>query len=187
MKEIQIKELMIPLEEYATIDEDATLFDAVMALEKAQDEINRAERKYLHRAILVYNKNKKIVGKLSQLDILKGLEPKYKSATGDSGRMMTSGFSQNFLKSLVKQFALWDKPLADICQKASAMKVKDCMYIPSEGEFVDANDSMAVAIHQLVVGHHQSLLIIKDKNIVGILRLTDVFREVCHAIKECRV
>ena len=101
--------------------------------------------------------------------------------------MMTSGFSQNFLKSLVKQFALWDKPLADICRKASEMKVKDCMYIPSEGEFVDAGDSMAVAIHQLVIGHHQSLLVTKNDDIEGILRLTDVFREVCKGIKECRL
>jgi CBS domain-containing protein len=42
------------------------------------------------------------------------------------------------------------------------------------------------AIHQLVVGHHQSLLVTKDgKEIVGILRLTDVFQEISERIKEC--
>lgn len=40
------------------------------------------------------------------------------------------------------------------------------------------------AIHRLVMGHHQSLLATRGEKIVGILRLTDVFQEVCLAIKE---
>ena len=43
------------------------------------------------------------------------------------------------------------------------------------------------AIHQLVVGHHHSLLVTKGGEIVGVLRLTDVFKEVCQRIKECMV
>ena len=31
-----VKELMVPLSEYATVPEGSTLFDAVLALEKAQ-------------------------------------------------------------------------------------------------------------------------------------------------------
>ena len=46
------------------------------------------------------------------------------------------------------------------------------------GEFVGENASLSVAIHQLLLGHHQSLLVTSDKDIVGILRLTDVFREI---------
>ena len=38
------------------------------------------------------------------------------------------------------------------------------------------------AIHQLVMGRHQSLLVTKGKDIVGILRLTDVFREISNKI-----
>jgi len=187
MKEIIIKDLMVPLEQYATISEDATLYDAVLALEKAQAEYEKSQKTYKHRAVLVYGKAGKILGKLSQLDLLKGLEPKYKEAGSESGRMMTSGFSRNFLRALVKQFSLWDKPLADICQKAARRQVKDCMYIPEEGEFVDADDSLDVAINQLVMGRHQSLLVVKNKEIVGILRLTDVFREAASHIKACQV
>jgi len=187
MKKIFVKNLMVPLEEYATINENASLYDAVIVLEKAQKAHSRSEGKYPHRAVLVYGRNHKIVGKLSQLDILRGLEPKYKRAGVVSGRMMASGFSQEFLKSLVQEFALWDKPLLDICKKATELKVKDCMYVPDAGEFVDADDSLGVAIHQLVLGHHQSLLVTKDKEIAGILRLVDVFKEVCDAIKSCQI
>jgi signal-transduction protein with cAMP-binding, CBS, and nucleotidyltransferase domain len=34
------------------------------------------------------------------------------------------------------------------------------------------------AIHHLIMGHHQSLLVKRDDQIVGILRLTDVFSAV---------
>lgn len=187
MKEITVKDIMVPLDEYATIHKDATLFDAVMTLEKAQEECNRQGTKYLHRAILVYDDKHKIVGKLSQLDILRSLEPKYKQAAADdSGRMMASGFSQQFLRNMVKQFALWDKPMMDVCRKATKIRARNCMYVPQEGEYVKENDSLDVAIHQLVIGHHQSLLATDDRGkIVGILRLTDVFKQIVDFMKEC--
>ena len=189
MKEIIVKDLMVPLEEYATIDQEASLFDAVMALEKAQEEYRRPGAQYPHRAILVYDQKKRVVGKLSQLDILRSLEPKYKQAASqDSGRVMASGFSQEFLRSMVRQFSLWDKPLMDICKKATRMKAKDCMHVPEEGEFVKDSDSLDVAMNQLIMGLHQSLLVTNDrKAIVGILRLTDVFKQVVDAMKKCNL
>jgi CBS domain containing-hemolysin-like protein len=44
------------------------------------------------------------------------------------------------------------------------------------------------ALHQLVVGRHQSLLVAKEGGeIAGILRLTDVFQEVSQMIKSCNL
>jgi CBS-domain-containing membrane protein len=40
---------------------------------------------------------------------------------------------------------------------------------------------------QLVTGHHISLLVTREKNIVGILRMTDVFAAVFHTMKECEI
>ncbi|MGM0453346.1 MAG: CBS domain-containing protein [Thermodesulfobacteriota bacterium] len=187
MKKKTVKDIMVPLEEYATIHQDASLFDAVLALEKAQSEYCEPEAQYKHRAILVYNDRKKVIGKLSQLDILRSLEPKYRHAADNDGRIMASGFSQEFLRSMVKQFALWDKPLVDICKKATSRKAKDCMYVPDPGEYVNADDSMDMAMHQLVIGQHQSLLVTNNGDIVGILRLTDVFKEVVNAMKACNL
>jgi CBS domain containing-hemolysin-like protein len=36
MESILVKEMMIPLEDYATVSEDATLYEAVRALEETQ-------------------------------------------------------------------------------------------------------------------------------------------------------
>ena len=68
----KVKDLMVPLEEYATVSEEANLHEAVLALEKAQSRFR--QDRYKHRAVLVYDKEKRIVGKLSQLDVIKGLE-----------------------------------------------------------------------------------------------------------------
>jgi CBS domain-containing protein len=175
---------MVPLSEYATVSEEATLYEAVTALEKAQEEFDQT--RYRHRAILIYDEARKIVGKVSQLDILKALEPKYEQI-GDPGTISRFGFNPKFVKSLFLQFNLWDKPLDDICRKASQLKVKNFMYAPSEGEYVEESASLNEAIHQLVMGHHQSLLVTREKEIVGILRLTDVFRAVCGTIKTCKL
>jgi CBS domain-containing protein len=182
MKTMTVEDLMVPLEEYATVSQEATLYEAVMALEKAQEKLARDRYLYLHRAVLVYDENKKIVGKVSQLDVLRALEPKY-GIMGDPGKLSRAGFSPQFLRSMLEQYSLFEKPFVDICATAAKMKVKEFMYMPSEGEYIEEKASLGNAIHQLVMGHHQSLLVTRDQKIVGILRLTDVFTEVFHVMK----
>lgn len=186
MKIITARDLMVPIEEYATVSEEATLFEAVMSLEQAQERLNRKRYKYLHRAILVYNKDRKVVGKISQLDVLRALEPKY-ATMEDVESISRGGFSPDLLKSILADLALWDKPLKNICGKAARVKVKEFMHLPTEGEYIEETDSLEEAIHMLVIGHHQSLLVASKGEIVGILRLTDVFMQVFHMMKLCEL
>ncbi|MFO7738355.1 MAG: CBS domain-containing protein [Desulfatiglandaceae bacterium] len=181
-----VKDLMVPLEEYVTVSEEATLFEAVMALEKAQEHLDRKRYHYLHRAVLVYDKNKKIVGKVSQLDALRALEPKY-GALHDDESLSRTGFSPQFLKSMLEKYALWDKPLKDVCGKAAKLKVKTFMYAPTEGEYIQESASLEAAMHLLVMGRHQSLLVNRGDDIVGILRLTDVFMEIFRLMRICEL
>ncbi len=182
MKMINVKDLMVPLEEYATVSEDATLFEALIALEKAQQALDRTRYKYLHRAVLVYDHNKKIVGKMSQFDALRALEPKYVDM-GDVRSISRAGFSPDFLKEMLENQALLSANPQDICREAADRLVKDYMNVPSQGEFVDENASMREAVHLLVMGHHQSLLVTREKDIVGILRLTDVLMSMFQLMK----
>ena len=149
MNKVKVSDLMIPLEQYATVFEDATLYDTVIALEKAQEELDRIRYKYLHRAILVLDKNKQVVGKVSQLDVIKALEPKY-NEMGD--RLSHWGFSAGFLKSMLDTHMLWASSLSSLCAKAANLKVKDFMYTPTEGEYINADASLEEAMHMLVMG-----------------------------------
>ncbi len=56
MSDFRVKELMVPLSEYATVPEGSTLFEAVLALEKAQEEFDHT--KYKHRGVLILDKKK---------------------------------------------------------------------------------------------------------------------------------
>jgi CBS-domain-containing membrane protein len=121
------------------------------------------------------------------MDVLKALEPKYREL-GDNCPLPRSGFSLQFLKSMMNAFDLWRESLIDICKKAAIIKVKDFMYSPRHGEFVEENTSIGEALHQLVMGRHHSLIVVNDeKKIVGVLRLTDVFEKFYQIIKTCGV
>jgi len=182
MKDYQVKDLMVPLSEYATVSEDATLFDAVKALEKAQEDFDHT--RYRHRAVLILDGNGKVIGKLSQLDVLKALEPKYDEML-DRRRLRSFGFTKDFMKSMLEDYQLFDSPLEDICRKAGEQNVTKFMYSISKGEYIAESATLDEAIHQFVLGRHQSLLVTKGDSILGILRLTDVFAAVYHTMKDC--
>ena len=184
MKSYAVKDLMVPLSEYATVTEDATLYEAVLALEAAQEKFDDRHTRYSHRAILILNKDGNIVGKLSQLDVLRALEPKYQKMIQGKG-LHHFGFAKEFEQSILEKFKLFANPLDETCRKAGENNVKEFMYTPTEGEYVSEDATLDLAIHQLIVGHHQSLLVTRDQKIVGILRLTDVFAYVFHAMKAC--
>jgi CBS domain containing-hemolysin-like protein len=182
MDKTTVRDLMVPLDEYAKVSQEATLYDAVLALEKAQEELDKTRYSYLHRAILVFDENKKIVGKISQLDALRALEPKY-NQIGEPRSLSLAGFSPNFLKSMLEQYSLLSEPFAEICKKAAKVKVKTFMHTLSEGEYLEESALLKEAINRLVMGHHQSLLVKKGEEIIGILRLTDVFKYVFQTMK----
>ncbi|MDY6879601.1 MAG: CBS domain-containing protein [Desulfatiglans sp.] len=182
MENLIVKDLMVAIDEYATISIGATLYEAVMALEDAQKRFDKDRHK--HRAIIVFDEGNHISGKISQLDVIRGLEPGYKEIGNIKGISHT-GFSPDFFKSMIEKYNLWQRPLDHICSKASEIRVEDVMYMPTEDEYVQESASLNEAMHQLVMGHHQSLLVMRGEEIVGVLRLTDVFEEVYQRMKTC--
>ena len=180
MKTIPVKDLIVPLDEYATVCEDASLSDAIQALERAQQDFNHT--KYRHRAILVLDSEGQPIGKIGQLDALRALEPKYKEIQKEDTRGIFRHFSQMFLNSMIEHYSLFDGSLDELREKAAKINVKEFMHNLSTDECIDENASLDVAIHTLIIGHHQSLLVSRGNRIVGILRLTDVFSAVFHTL-----
>ena len=179
-----VKDLMVPLSEYATVPKGSTLFDAVTALEKAQEEFDHT--KYRHRAVLILDQTKQVIGKLTQMDVLRALEP-----TGESSDEINAlkkfGFSDRVILQLKKKILAQGETLKDICTKALKLKVEDFMQALSEEERVEESTTIDAAIQQLLSGNHFSLLATCGKSITGILRLSDVFAAVFHIMKECDI
>ncbi len=184
METIKVRDVMVPLDQYATISEDASLYDAVIALEQAQQRVD--DRTYPYRAVLVCDAAGKMIGKLGQLDVLRSLEPRY-SELSDLRKLSGFGITSEYLRSTMETLDLWKTPLDDLCRKGLNTKVGHLVSSPLEGETIDPDAPLNKAVHQLIVGHFQSLLVASKGTFVGILRLVDVFEEVTKRMKACKI
>jgi CBS domain containing-hemolysin-like protein len=182
MKTAIVKELMVPIEEYATVSQGANLYEAVLALEKAQMAFDPSKHK--HRAILVLDSKKIVVGKLDIFDILMALEPKYGELEA-TGVLSSSGYSPDLIKDMLKDRVFWSEPLQFVCSRAIEMNVKDFMETPTDCAYVVEDATLDEAIHQLLLCRYQSLLVTREAKVVGVLRLSDVFSKICDKIKTC--
>ena len=170
-------DVMLPLDEYALVSEDDTLYEAFIVLEEAQ--IKRPPGRQKHRAVLVRNNKKEIVGKLGHLGFLKALEPGYKNL-GELDAISKAGLTKEFIMSMMKDFELLQDDLDDIRIKTKTIKMKEVMRPMTEQ--VDVNDTINEAIHKIIMWQILSVLVTKGGKVVGILRLSDLFDEVSNNI-----
>ena len=83
---------------------------------------------------------------------------------------------------MIEHQGLYDLTLDDLRERSDRIRVRDFMHTLSTDDCLDENATLAEAIHILVMGHHQSLLVSRGSDIVGILRLTDVFSAVFQSL-----
>jgi CBS domain-containing protein len=171
---------MVPLEEYAVVGPDASLLDAVVALEKAQRALPPGRQP--HRAVLVVGPGGQVVGKLGHLAFLKALEPRY-DAVGDLAALSRVGLSGDFISSMMGHMELWKDSLDDICQRARRTRIGDVMRPATES--IPENASLSEALHNIIVHQSLSLLVTRGPGVVGILRLSDLFAAVTEQIRSC--
>ncbi len=180
MEKYLVKDLMVPISEYATVTVGTTLLDALQVLERAQDAYTVS--KYQHRAILVLDTAGSVVGKISQLRALKAIQPEVE-VTAELDEIRRFRFSENYLAELRDKYRSRGKIIKkETLLEAAGKKVEDFMQTPTPGEFVSEECSLDTAIHRLVAGGHMSLLVTRDQRIIGILRISDVFAALFHGM-----
>ena len=173
----RVRELMVAREDYATVDVNTTMRGAMMALEEAQERHRQRNARYSHRALLVVDASEKCIGKLSMIDVLRALVPSTKQNSA-----LSLGFDSGFVNIAAEEYEGLSGDLAGMCAKLADTKVKEIMTAPSPGEYVAQDASLETAIQQLLHGRHQSLLVTDHEDVVGILRLSDVFHAVFEAV-----
>jgi CBS domain-containing protein len=177
---------MVPLGQCTCVSKDATLHDAAVALEEARNKHEDGACQYL--AVLVCDDAGRAIGKLSLLDLfrlslrdfLRSLEPKKREMT-DPRKIAGNSLLAEVVGSTVNAYDLCS--LEELCRTAADMNVDVITRSPLDGEFIDAEATLNEAIHQLIMGCHQSLLATSEGQIVGILRLADVCVQVGKRIR----
>ncbi len=179
MDEKKVSDVMLPLEEYATIPVGSTVKDALVALNKAQ--LGLTYDRHHHRAILVLDRDGEVVGKLTHLSILGSLEPRLLENV-DIESLDRAGLTPEFVESMQESYHLLNSSLEVLCSRAAGLRVEDAM-VPTIYS-IDVDASLGEAIHVAVREHVQSLVVTRTGTVVGILRTSDVFEEVADLIRK---
>ena len=183
MKSIKVADIMIPLSEYATVSEEATMHEAVQALERAQNRFR--QNRYSHQTVLVTDRLGFIVGQLSQLDLILALEKGYRKR-GLIDPANRRAFGRSYIPTEIDRLNLWQKPLAELCRQGREVKIQEIMQSPKRGEYIGFDATLDEAVHRFAIGRCRSLLVTQWGKITGILRLCDVFERIHEALKNCQ-
>ncbi len=173
---------MVPISDYATISEGSTFLDALLALETPKVDLGNPIDP--HWIVLVLDSDQKVVGKLSQINVLRALEPKTDDLK-NIDKLEQFGFSPTFITQLREGLRLDDAFVENVYSFSEIlqMKVEDFMKALADNDFIDEKTSIATAAHQMSVRKRLSMLVTHEKEVVGILRLSDVFTAVLNALK----
>ncbi len=181
----KVREFMIPIQKFPMILDSASFAGAVMALEQANTEFMSGKRE--QRILLVCNKDNKVIGKLSPIDVVRGLEPNYDKLIDKRTSSFVSGFDY-VIESMKEQAVLWSEPLKELCMKAQDVQIKSFIKSPSSTQVVQANDDLNEAFHKFVIYRHDSLFVKEGEKLVGLIRFSDVWREIIRRIRDvCRL
>lgn len=179
MPDSKVRDLMVPKEAYATVSADGSIQDVVLTLREARTEGKLKDPEgYQDRAVLVMWQSH-IIGKLTMLDVIRGL--------GHLGRGKSSGSKLGpIIESMTNEFAIKQKSLARLVKDASKRTVRDLLRPYGKKETIDVDASLDTALHQFITSELRSLLVTSDEEIVGILRLSDVYEHVSTLLLACQ-
>lgn len=180
----KVRDYTVPIGKFPMISETATFAGAVIALDRAQEEFMSGKRE--QRILLVCDNDNKVVGKLSPIDVVRGLEPDYdKVVNPQASGFISAGY---VIESMQDQLLLWSKPLDDLCTLSKDVKIKDFIRRPGPTQIIEADESVNHAFHRFVLYRHDSLFVMEEQKLIGLLRFSDVYKEIVRKIKDvCRV
>lgn len=179
MKDVLVKDIMIPISNYVTIKEDNTLFDVFQILEK-----NKSTSSHAHRDAIVLDENGGFKGKVTMIDIFKALEPNYNKLFKN---YKDGTLTKESVLSAVRDMGLWMEPMKTLCERGMGIKVAEVMHVPDEVEFLKEDDSLEKALHDYVMGVHQPLIVKNGDTVTGVLRFGDLFEVVRGQMLACPV
>jgi len=179
MDKIQVKQIMIPILDYVTVQKENSLVEVLQSLELAR----KSEKEHAHRDAIVVDANGDFKGKLTMIDVFRALEPNYAKIE----RQKEKGtLTDEFVMKAAKDFNLWLEPTQTICERGSRLKVSDVMHTPEKMEYIKETATLDNALHLYVMGIHQPLIVDnEDGKVTGVLRFGDVFEAVRQRLLSC--
>jgi len=174
-----VADIMLPLSEYAVVDEGATIVDALLVLRESQAKVPPGRQP--HRAILVRGREGRIVGKLHYFAFLRALLPERKArAARDLADDPAPG--DDFRDTSKRMLDLLTGEVLDVRERARSVTVGDvCTPVTVS---IHERAPLSDAIPMFLAHRTLSLLVTRDEETVGLLRLSDFCDELAREITE---
>jgi CBS domain-containing protein len=170
-----VRDLMISIKEYPSVEENASVYDALVELDKSSRQCSDCQEPY--RAVLVKNRKGKIIGKAGQLTFLKALDQNFDDNIREIDNYNLRHDSMDDVKD---SFNFWKDTLHEFSVDANSLKISDFMQPITHR--IDINATLSEAISKLIEYNTISILVTDRGDIKGIIRLTDIFNELKRTI-----
>ena len=177
----KVKDLMIGVPEIAVIDENSTIFEAILRIGIARTSHPAAIRCPI---ALVADSENNVAGFLEFRALLGGLEPAY-AEFAESAR--TRGFSSDTIRSELQKHGMWADALEGVCKKAGEASIKPLVTIPEDSQITSQEASVNEAIHQMIATGKDYLCVRDGRAVVGIISLADILGHICDTVRGCRI
>ena len=183
MPEMTTRNLMKPVADFPRISVQATFAEAIEALRRSQEDYLAGKRK--QRILLVEDQDGNVLGKLSPMDVVRGLEPRYDKIDSMQENILYG--VPHIVKSMKDEFRLWHEPLTDLCRKAGDLRIESFLNKPDPDHSVAIDDQLDKAFHLFVTLRHDSLYVLEGERIIGLLRFSDVYAAICEVALACKI
>jgi predicted transcriptional regulator len=101
---------------------------------------------------------------------------------GDWEAVSRAGLSSSFVRSVLDSQQLWHQEFDELRQRVRTTRIREIMR--PAGVSVAAEAPLTDAIHYFVIYQTLSLLVQEGEEVVGILRLSDVYRYVYDSLRD---
>jgi CheY-like chemotaxis protein len=171
-EEKRVVEIMVPIDNYTTLNEEQTVSDAILKLKESFSSMISTSRlmESSHRSVLVFDNTGNVKGLLVIDDLLEGIKPAYLKAAKPS-----------MADSIVYSPMFWSGMFTTEVKRLAKMKIKEVMSAAPPTIDVDAN--LMEAAHMMMKNKVARLAVTKQKDVVGVIREQDLFFEMEKVIR----
>lgn len=178
----QIRDYMIPIAEYATTSPDRTLKEAVLDLRKIYCEVETGEcTEAGHRTCLVIDESDRLVGILDFQTIFKTLIPEIAGGFGE--KLASIGMSIAFAEADTPDLDEANASLAKRALDHAEQPVREIM-LKVRGKGLQAEERLIDGLKTMYNLKVTVMPVYEDKQLVGVLRDSDLFLAVAGILAE---
>jgi DNA-binding response OmpR family regulator len=162
-----VREVMIPIEDYTTLNQESTIKEAIDKLRESFSAKVSTSRlmETGHRSILVFDEHGKIIGILSIIDLLQAIMPGYLSAPKPS-----------MADSIQYSPMFWSGMFQREVVRLASKKIKEVM---SPAPYtIDAEANLMEAAYTMIYQNKRRLAVMDSGEVVGVIREQDLFFEI---------